>query len=89
MNHLAGFILEQEDNMFSDTFKVINNIRNELCDRAAQGANYKGWSDDYARKEIKEVIFNEPSVFRKKRETVILDAHLQDLSEPELIELGF
>ena len=24
--------------MFSDTFKVINNIRNELCDIAAQGA---------------------------------------------------
>ena len=75
--------------MFSNTFKVINNIRIELCDMAAQGANYKGWSDEFARKEIREVIFNEPSAFRKKRETHILDAHLQELSELELFELGF
>ena len=75
--------------MFSNTFKVINNIRMELCDIAAQSAHYRGWDNEFSRKEIKNIVFNEADVLRKKRETVILDAHLQDLSEPELIELGF
>lgn len=75
--------------MFSDTFKIINSIRRELCDMAAQGANYKGWTDEYARKEIREVIFNEASPFRKKRDTVITEDQLQELSELELFELGF
>ena len=75
--------------MFSNTFKVINNIRIELCDIAAQSAHYRGWDNEFSRKEIKNIVFNEADVLRKKRETVILDAHLQDLSEPELIELGF
>lgn len=89
MNHLTGFYFEQEDNMFSTTFKVINNIRIELCHRAAEASHYKGWDDAFARKEIKSVVFNEAVTFRKKRETVILDAHLQDLTESELVELGF
>lgn len=75
--------------MFSSTFKVINNIRNELCLKAAEASHYKGWDDAFAREEIRTVVFNEADVLRKKRETAILDAHLQDLSEPELIELGF
>lgn len=75
--------------MFSVTFKVINNIRTEICHRAAEAAHYKGWNDAFARKEIKSVVFNEADTFRKKRETIILDAHLQDLTEFELFELGF
>lgn len=75
--------------MFSDTFKVINNIRNELCDIAAQGAYYKNWSDEFARKEIREVIFNEAAPLRKKTDTIILDAHLQDMHGLELHEAGF
>lgn len=75
--------------MFSSTFKVINNIRIEICHRAAAASHYKGWDDAFARKEIKNTVFNEANPFRKKRETIILDAHLQDLSESELIELGF
>ena len=75
--------------MFSDTFKVINNIRNELCDIAAQGAHYKNWSDEFARKEIREVIFNEAAPLRKKRDTIILDANLQNMTALELHEAGF
>lgn len=75
--------------MFSSTFKVINNIRIEICHRAAEASHYKGWDDAFARKEINNTVFNEANTFRKKRETIILDAHLQDLSESELIELGF
>ena len=75
--------------MFSETFKVINNIRNELCDIAAQGAHYKNWSDEFARKEIREVIFNQPATMRQKRDTIILDAHLQTMHALELHEAGF
>ena len=49
MNHLTGFYFEQEDNMFSDTFKVINNIRIEQFHRAAEASHYKGWDDAFAR----------------------------------------
>lgn len=75
--------------MYSATFKVINNIRNEILAAAAQGANYPSWSDEFARKEVKEAVFNLPSVFRQKRDTIIKEAHLQDMSEMELIEAGF
>lgn len=74
--------------MFSATFKVINNIRNEICSIAAQTALYKAWSDEFARTEISEVVLK-PSLMRKKADTIILDAHLQDMNGLELHESGF
>ena len=75
--------------MFSATFKVINNIRNEICSIAAQAVLYKAWGDEFARTEIREVVLNEPSPMRKKADTIILDAHLQDMNGLELHEAGF
>ena len=73
--------------MFSNTFKVINNIRMEFCHRAAEASHYKGWDDAFARKEIKSVVFNEAVTFRKKRETVILD-DLESVVEHEQATRG-
>ena len=73
--------------MFSNTFKVINNIRIELCDIAAQSAHYRGWDNEFSRKEIKNIVFNEADVLRKKRETVILD-DLESVVEHEQATRG-
>ena len=75
--------------MFSNAFQFINRIRTELCDIAAQASHYKGWSDEFARKEIKNVVLNTEDTFRRKLDVILTEEHLQELSEAELNILGF
>ena len=74
MNHLAGFILEQEDNMFSNTFKVINNIRTSK--------NTLGYWDDW---NTAHTIHNLPYPLYEHRRTAF--RHVYSASPARVVEL--
>jgi hypothetical protein len=56
---------------------------------AAEGAAYGSWSDEFARKEVREVWRNQPTGFRKWLGKTVTIAALKEVPFEELSLLGF
>lgn len=66
----------------------LNVILLNLASNASQGAAYEQWSDEFARKEVREIWSNSGGTFNPKRDPFTLD-ELRTIPREELYELGF
>ncbi len=73
----------------TETFNFLSSVMRELCSTAAQGAAYESWSDEFARKEVREVWKDETAPLRNARHRRVSVEQLQTLTEDELGILGF
>lgn len=60
----------------------------EIASTAAQCAAYK-WSDDFCRKELREVWTDSGAALRKQRIERVTVADLRDISLADLLAIGF
>lgn len=73
----------------TDTYVKLNNILLELATTAASGCAYKSWSDDFARKECREVWSDENAPLRRKRGVTFTRSEIVAMNQDELNALGF
>jgi hypothetical protein len=69
--------------MEQNVYSALQSALLGIASRAAQSAAYEGWSDTFARQEVREVWRSEGSKLQ------ITIAQLKKLSAEELISLGF
>jgi hypothetical protein len=72
-----------------DTEALLYTVLRSLANRAAQGAAYSSWSDEFARKEVREVWADKPSIFRERIVQRVTVADLQAVPVESLNLLGF
>lgn len=61
----------------------------ELASTAAQSAAYPQWTDDFSRKEVREVWSDQQAPLRKQRDRRVTVAQLREISKEQLRFLGF
>lgn len=67
----------------------LNRILLILAARAAEGAAYESWSDEFARKQTRSVWTNSPDLWYKKIDRKLAVVELQQMKPSELDTLGF
>ena len=65
------------------TFDIAKNIRWIILNRAAESMNYLTWSEDFVTSQIREI----PEIIKKS--TWFVPVNPSDLTEKEMLELGF
>lgn len=72
----------------STPYSFLLTVLHELAQAAACGAAYESWSDDFSRKECREVWNDSPASMRKPRARQVTVLDLATLSSAERLTLG-
>lgn len=71
------------------TFDYLNSVRNSIATRAAEGCAYDKWSDEFARKEVREAWEDTSGVMRTSWDRRVTKAEFDLMTDKEKTILGF
>lgn len=75
--------------METSTKDFLASVLFEIATVAAQGAAYETWTDSFCRKKVSEAWTDSSAPMRKKWNRTISVKNLSDMTQEDLISLGF